>query len=85
MECKQGTVFRNGTNPGTYQGSAAEEDHKDDEGLKPVVFNDLEAGFPKVPPYFPFVSCNVNIKEGKPLHTSWRREARRHTLTPNLG
>lgn len=34
----------------THQGSAAEQDHKDDEGLKPAVFHDLVAGFPQPPP-----------------------------------
>lgn len=35
---------------GAYQGSAAEQDHEDDEGLKPAVFHDLVAGFPQPPP-----------------------------------
>lgn len=35
---------------GTYQGSTAEQDHEDDEGLKPAVFHDLVAGLPQPPP-----------------------------------
>lgn len=36
-----------------YQSTAAEKNHEDYEGLKPVVFNNLIAGFPKIPPDFP--------------------------------
>lgn len=36
----------------TYQSSTTEENHKDNESLKPVVFNNPEAGFSKVPPLF---------------------------------
>jgi len=34
----------------TYQSSTTEKNHKDNESLKPVVFDNLEAGFSKVPP-----------------------------------
>lgn len=34
----------------THQSSTTEENHKDNESLKPVVLNNLEAGFSKVPP-----------------------------------
>lgn len=34
----------------SYQGSTTEEDHEDDEGLKPAVLHNLVAGLPKPPP-----------------------------------
>lgn len=36
-----------------YQGSTAEQDHEDDEGLKPVVLDDEIAGLPQEPPVLP--------------------------------
>lgn len=36
-----------------YQRSAAQQDDKDYEALKPAVLHDLVAGFPKVPPQHP--------------------------------
>lgn len=36
--------------PEPHQGTAAEQNHEDDEGLKPIVFYDEEAGFPQNPP-----------------------------------
>lgn len=38
----------------TYQSTAAEQNHEDDEGFKPVVLYYLVAGFPQVPPEFAF-------------------------------
>lgn len=61
-----------GQKSGTYQRSTAEEDHEDDEGLKPVVLHDAEAGFADVPPNLPSVAGDVHIEAGKPLHTAWR-------------
>lgn len=56
---------------GTYQRPAAEEDHEDDEGLKPVVLHDEEAGFPDVPPDLPSVTGDVHVETGKPLDAAW--------------
>lgn len=33
-----------------YQGATAEEDHEDNQGLKPVVLHNQVAGFPQEPP-----------------------------------
>lgn len=33
-----------------HQGAAAEQDHEDNQGLKPVVLHDQVAGFPQEPP-----------------------------------
>ena len=34
----------------SHQGSTAEQDHEDDEGLEPVVLHDQVAGLPQEPP-----------------------------------
>lgn len=36
--------------PDSHQGSTAEENHENDEGLKPIVLHNEEAGFPQDPP-----------------------------------
>lgn len=36
----------------SHQGAAAEQDHEDDERLKPVVLHDQVAGLPQEPPVF---------------------------------
>lgn len=36
--------------PGPHQGATAEQNHEDDEGLKPIVLHNEEAGFPQDPP-----------------------------------
>lgn len=45
----------------TYQGSTAEQDHEDDEGLEPAVFHDLVAGFPQPPPGLTQTAGDVDI------------------------
>lgn len=37
----------------SHQGSTAEQDHEDDERLKPVVLDDQVAGLPQEPPVLP--------------------------------
>lgn len=44
-----------------YQGPTTEEDHEDDEGLKPVVLHDQVAGFPQEPPELPPAHSDVNV------------------------
>ena len=44
-----------------YQGSTAEQDHKDDEGLEPAVFHNLVAGFPQPPPGLTQTVGDINI------------------------
>lgn len=56
---------------GTYQGSTAEQDHEDDEGLEPVVLDDLEAGPAEGPPRLPAALGDVHVEEGAALHTGW--------------
>lgn len=36
--------------PDSHQGTTAEQNHEDDEGLKPIVLHNEEAGFPQDPP-----------------------------------
>lgn len=36
--------------PWTHQGTTAEQNHENDEGLKPIVLHDEEAGLPQDPP-----------------------------------
>ncbi len=45
----------------SYQGSTAEQNHEDDEGFKPVVFNNQVAGLPQEPPVFPPAVSNGNV------------------------
>lgn len=52
----------------THQGSAAEEDHKNDEGLKPVVLYNDEAGLAEVPPRSSFTLGDVHIQTRPVLH-----------------
>lgn len=54
-----------------YQGAAAEQDHEDDEGLKPVVLDDLEAGPAEGPPRLPAALGDVHVEAGTALHTGW--------------
>lgn len=67
-----------------YQGSTAEQDHKDDKGFKPVVFYYQVAGLPQEPPVLsPAVSdgnitalvfghtfCSTNKSKAAGIH--WR-------------
>lgn len=56
----------------TYQSSTTEENHKDNESLKPVVFDNLEAGFSKVPPLLssPFFYTYLTALE--PSYTAFK-------------
>lgn len=45
----------------TDQGSTAEQNHEDDEGFKPVVFNDQVAGLSEEPPVLPPTMSDGNI------------------------
>lgn len=56
---------------GAYQGPTAEQDHEDNEGLKPVVFNNLEAGPAQCPPHLPAALRDVHVEAGEALHTGW--------------
>lgn len=53
-----------------HQGAAAEEDHEDDEGLKPVVFHDQVAGLSQEPPGFPPARVDGNVTAFIFGHTS---------------
>lgn len=55
----------------SYQGSTAEQDHEDDKGLKPVVFNNQVAGLPQKPPVFPPAMSDGNITALVFGHTLW--------------
>lgn len=56
----------------TYQSSATQENHKDNESLKPVVFDNPEAGFSKVPPLLssPFLYTYLTALE--PSYTTFK-------------
>lgn len=45
----------------TYQSAAAEQDHEDDESLKPAVFHDLVAGLPQPPPGLAQTAGGINV------------------------
>lgn len=54
----------------SHQGTATEEDHEDDEGLKPVVLHDQVAGFSKEPPALPPAHSDLNVTALVLGHTS---------------
>lgn len=54
-----------------YQSSAAEENHKNDECLKPVMLHNPEAGLAEVPPLLSFTLGDVHVQTRPPLHTVW--------------
>lgn len=45
----------------THQSATAEQDHEDDEGLKPAVLHDLVAGLPQPPPGLTQTTAGVNV------------------------
>ncbi len=55
-----------------HQSSTAEEDHEDDEGLKPAVLHYLIARLPQPPPRLTQTSRRVDITTLTALHTDWR-------------
>lgn len=61
----------------TYQGSTAEQDHEDDEGLEPVVLDNLKAGPAECPPHLPTALGDVHVEERAALHAGWGREGAR--------
>uniref|UniRef100_A0A803T215 Uncharacterized protein n=1 Tax=Anolis carolinensis TaxID=28377 RepID=A0A803T215_ANOCA len=52
------------------KGTTAEEDHKYNERLKPVVFYYAVAGFPKIPPDFSFAIFYTHLTAWKFLDTT---------------
>lgn len=68
-----------------YQGSAAEQDHEDDEGLKPVVLDNLEAGPAERPPHLPAALGNVHVEDRAALHAGWGREGGKGTTSQDWG
>lgn len=53
-----------------YQGAAAEEDHEDNQGFKPVVLHDQVAGFPQEPPALAPAHRDVHVTALILGHTS---------------
>lgn len=53
----------------THQSSTAEQDHKNDEGFKPVVLHDDKAGLAKGPPSLAFGLGYVDSQTRPSLHT----------------
>lgn len=56
----------------TYQSSTTEQNHKDNESLKPVVFNNLEAGFSKVPPLLSSPFFYTYLTAFEPSYTAFK-------------
>lgn len=54
----------------THQSTTTEKNHEDNESLKPVVFNNAVAGFPKIPPDFSFAFFYTYLAEWKLFNTS---------------
>lgn len=62
--------------PGSHQGATAEQNHEDDEGLKPVVLHNEEAGFPQDPPRLAKPVFNVDLAALESLDTTWHQRER---------
>lgn len=63
----------------SYQGTAAEQDHEDDQGLKPVVLHYQVAGLSQEPPALPPAHSDVNVTALILGHTSWGHTGREMT------
>ena len=63
-----------GTGPSSHQRSAAQQDHEDDEGLKPAVLHDLVAGLPQSPPCLAQSCRCVDVTAQTLPNTHWGRE-----------
>lgn len=62
--------------PWTHQGTAAKQNHENDEGLKPVVLDDEEAGLPQDPPGLAQPFFDVYLAAFESLHTTWHQRER---------
>ena len=49
----------------TYQRPAAQQDHEDDEALKPVVLHDAVASLPQRPPHLPEPGVHTHLAAGE--------------------
>lgn len=54
-----------------YQCSTTKKNHEDNEGFKPVVFNNCVAGFPECPPNLAIIFIDVHSANWKPFYTSY--------------
>lgn len=55
----------------TYQGSAAEQDHKNDEGFEPVVLHYDETSLPERPPALVVGAFLIDLAALKPTYAAW--------------
>lgn len=55
----------------SYQCSTAQQDHEDNESLKPVVLHDPVTGLSKCPPPFPHAHIHIYLTTLKLLHKGW--------------
>lgn len=53
----------------THKSSTAEEDHKNDEGFKPVMLHNSVAGLAEVPPFLAFSLGDVHCQTWPARHT----------------
>lgn len=63
------TRGRSGRSHNPHQGAAAEQDHEDNQGLKPVVLHDQVAGFPQEPPVLAPAQRDVHVAALVLCHT----------------
>ncbi len=75
-QCNKGSQMQIRTKTPTYQRSTAEQDHEYDEGFKPVVLHDDEAGFPECPPALILCSLFVDLAALEPAHAAWGNEGK---------
>lgn len=56
----------------SYQGTAAEKDHEDDERLKPAVLHNLVAGLPEPPPGLTQAAAGVDVAALTVSRANWQ-------------
>ena len=66
--------------PGPHQGATAQQNHEDDEGLKPIVLHNEKAGFPQDPPRLAQPFLNVDLAALESLDTTWHQRERQVRL-----
>lgn len=62
--------------PGPHQGATAEQNHEDDEGLKPIVLYNEEARFPQDPPRLAQAFFDVDSAALESPDTTWHQGER---------
>lgn len=77
------TRFQEQNLPCTHQSTAAQEDHEDDEGLKPVMFHDEETSLPQGPPRLPQPLLNIDLATLAALRAPCNGDSAQSRMSPH--